>query len=292
MKRIVALGFFDGVHLGHQALLEACCRMAKDQGAIPCAITFGAHPQALFTANPPKLINHEQDRIRLMEQYGIEAVTVYPVTEAVMSMAWDVFLEELVARETAGFVCGSDFRFGCRGLGDSEKLKGFCRDRGLSCQIIDQQMLSGIRISSTHIRSLLEQGQMEQAAAFLGHPHVLSGTVQPGKQLGRTLGIPTANLSLPENVVCPKFGVYACRARTQGKSYLAVTNVGMRPTVSGNTVTVEPWLLDFSGDLYGKELTLEFYSFLRPERKFESLEVLAEEIRKNAAQTRKFFEKS
>ena len=292
MKKILALGFFDGVHLGHQALLEACCRMAKDQEATPCAITFQAHPQALFTPDAPKLINSQADRIRLMRGYGIGPVVVYPVTEAVMSMAWDAFLEELVAMDTAGFVCGSDFRFGCQGLGDSEKLKSFCRDRGLSCEVIGQQMLSGIRISSTHIRSLLEQGQMEQAVAFLGHPHILSGIVQPGKQLGRTLGIPTANLHLPEDVVTPKFGVYACKAKVNGETCLAVTNVGMRPTVSGNTVTVEPWLLDFSGDLYGQELTLEFYSFLRPERKFESLEVLAEEIRKNAAQTRKIFEKS
>ena len=132
---------------------------------------------------------------------------------------------------------------------------------------------------------------MAEAVSFLGHPHVIAGTVVEGKQLGRTIGIPTANLLLPEGVVCPRFGVYACKASVDGKEYLAVTNVGVRPTVSGSGITVEPWLLDYEGDLYGKTLTLEFYAFLRPEQKFDSLEALQAEIRKNGAQTRKFFEK-
>lgn len=292
MKKIFALGFFDGVHLGHQVLLRACREMAREQDAMPCAITFQAHPQALFTENPPKLLSTQEDRIRLMEAYGIQWVRTYPVVREVMSMAWDAFLEELLKLGAAGFVCGSDFRFGWQGQGNADCLKAFCRDRGLSCRIIGQQTLKGIRVSSTHIRKLLEQGDMEEALDFLGHPHILTGVVQRGKQLGRTMGIPTANLPIPENVACPKFGVYACKAQVEDREFLAVTNVGMQPTVNGNTVTVEPWLLDFSGDLYGKRLTLSFYRFLRGERKFDCVEALAEEIRKNAEQTRKFFEKS
>ena len=144
----------------------------------------------------------------------------------------------------------------------------------------------GVRVSSTHIRALIEGGEMETAVRFLGHAHVLTGTVVKGKQLGRTIGIPTANLLLPEGVVCPRFGVYACKAIVDGREYPAVTNVGVRPTVSGEGVTVEPWLLDFEGDLYGKTLVLHFYSFLRPEMRFASLDALASEIRKNADQTR------
>ena len=126
----------------------------------------------------------------------------------------------------------------------------------------------------------------------MGHPHLLSGTVIPGRKLGRTLGIPTANIPLPEGVVTPKLGVYMCKAEVDGTEYLAVTNVGNRPTVGGHHITVEPWLLDFDGDLYGKELTLFFHAYLRPEKKFPSLEALKAEIQENAEKTRKFFEKN
>lgn len=289
MKKIFALGFFDGVHLGHQALLAECVRLAELHTCETAAITFEAHPQALFTDNPPKLINTAQDRNRLLLQYGIVHVHTFPVTREMMATDWQDFLEQLIACGAAGFVCGSDFRFGFRGEGNGRKLADFCKERQFPCSIIPEQILDGIRISSTHIRTLLENGQMEQALRFLGHPHILTGTVVPGRHLGRTIGIPTANLQLPEGVVSLRKGVYACKARVEGQTYLAVTNVGNRPTVGGSHVTVEPWLLDFAGDLYGKELTLEFHEFLRPEEKFPSLEALKAEIQKNAQQTRKFF---
>ena len=133
---------------------------------------------------------------------------------------------------------------------------------------------------------------METAVRFLGHPHVLTGAVVPGQQLGRKLGIPTANLRLPEGLAVPKFGVYACRAVVEGKTYAAVTNIGTRPTVEGTGITVEPWILDYEGDLYGREITLEFHKFLRPEMKFPDLAALQQEIRKNAAETRDYFRKS
>ena len=197
----------------------------------------------------------------------------------------------MLSCDAVGFVCGSDFRFGCRGEGNAQKLQAFCRERRLDCAIVEQQLLENVRISSTCIRGLLEAGDLAGAAKFLGHPHTLTGTVTTGRQLGRTIGIPTANLPFPENVVALPYGVYACKAFTKAGAYLAVTNIGSRPTVGGHHVTVESWLLDFSGDLYGTEMTLEFHAFLRPERKFASLELLGAEIRKNAEQTRKFFEK-
>ena len=131
---------------------------------------------------------------------------------------------------------------------------------------------------------------METAARFLGRPHSLGGVVQHGKELGRTMGIPTANLTIPEGIVVPKFGVYACRAFFDSKHTLAVANVGTRPTVSGNGITVEPWILDFEGDLYGREIRLEFYRFLRPEMKFESLTALHQQIQFDAQQTRAYFQ--
>ena len=291
MKKIFALGFFDGVHLGHQALLKSCLRLAESAGAEPCAITFECHPQSLFTEEPPRLINTPEDRIRMLRRYGMAQVKVLPVTKEVMSTPWEKFLDELVAEGAVGFVCGSDYRFGSRGEGTAEKLKDYCLAHGLSCSVVGDRTLDGIRVSSTHIRSLLEAGDVEQANRFLGHPHMLSGTVVSGRKLGRTIGVPTANLRLSGESVELPYGVYACRAWVDGRQCLAVTNIGCRPTVGGRHVTVEPWLLDFDGNLYEKTLVLEFHRFLRPERKFESLEELKTEIQKNAAQTRKIFEK-
>jgi len=258
---------------------------------VPAAITFDRHPQSLFTPAVPPLINTIEDRIRLLKQFGMEEVSVLPVTKEVMSTEWQAFLEHLVAEGVAGFVCGEDFRFGARGEGNAEKLAQFCRQRGLIYRVVQDRLLEGVRISSTHIRALLEAGQTEQANTFLGHPHILSGEVISGRQLGRTIGVPTANLRLPAGVLVPRFGVYACRALFDGEIYPAVTNVGTRPTVNGSHVTVEPWILDFSGDLYGRSILLEFHGFLRPEEKFASLEALQKEIQKNAGQTRDFFKK-
>ena len=290
--KIFALGFFDGVHLGHQALICQCVHLARQLDAQPAAITFRQHPQRFFTETPPALINTLADRETLLMEYGIREVHALPVSEEIMSTNWQVFLEKLMELGAAGFVCGDDFRFGFRGEGNAAKLTAFCAEQNLPCITVGEQTLEGIRISSTHIRSLLEFGDMETAAKFLGHPHVLTGTVVPGKQLGRTIGIPTANLLLPEEVVVPRFGVYACKIRFDGQTHLAVTNIGTRPTVKGRGITVEPWILDFDGDLYGKSVTLEFHAFLRPEQKFPSLEALQTEIRKNGEETRKILGKS
>lgn len=292
MRKIFALGFFDGVHLGHQALLKECCCLAHEMDAQPCAITFQQHPQSLFSKNPPKLINTNADRQRLLQEFGIKEVFSYPVTKAVMSMPWNTFLEDLLACDAVGFVCGNDFRFGNRGEGSAQKLEAFCKERNLAFRMVGDQTLDGLRVSSTHIRNLLEMGEMEQAVRFLGHPHILTGEVVKGRKIGRTIGVPTANLTIPKDVVRLRHGVYACKATVDGETFLAVTNVGNRPTVGGHVVTVEPWLLDFKGNLYGKTLSLEFYSFLRPERKFDSLEELKAEIQENARQTLEFFEKT
>ena len=285
-KKIFALGFFDGVHLGHQALLAECVRIARRFGYEPAAITFDRHPQSLFLTETPPLINHNSDRERLLGQYGIRHIRELPVTSDVMSTPWRDFLSNLLNDSAAGFVCGDDFRFGHRGEGGAKKLLSFCEERGLPCVIVPEQTMDGIRISSTHIRGLIEQGDMKTAAKFLGHPHILSGEVVSGRHLGRTIGVPTANISIPREVAVPKYGVYACRARIGSQSFPAVTNIGSRPTVGGHQVRSESWLLGFDGDLYGKDITLEFYEFLRPEQKFADLEALKAQIQKDADQTR------
>lgn len=289
-KQIYALGFFDGVHLGHQALLQACCALAKQLDCTAAAITFDAHPQTLFSDDLPALISTTHDRQKLLKSYGMTDIYTFHVSKEVMSTPWEAFLGNLMQQGAAGFVCGDDFRFGHRGEGNAEKLRAFCAAQNLPCVIVPEQLREGNRISSSLIRALIEAGDMESATRYLGHPHILTGSVLHGQKLGRTLGVPTANLVIPEGIVVPKFGVYACRITIEGVRYAAVANVGTRPTVSGNGVTVEPWILDFDGDLYGKELSLEFYRFLRPEMKFADLNALKHQIQEDAVQTRQYFE--
>ncbi len=289
-QKIFALGFFDGVHLGHQALLRECVSLAQQLGCTPAAITFAGHPMAAFTSEYPPLLTTKADRICLLRCYGIGPVYSLPVTRAQMATPWQAFLEELVEYGAVGFVCGYDFRFGHRGEGEAQKLQAFCEEKGLHCTIVPEQTLDGVRISSTRIRSLIEAGDMETAESFLGHPHILSGEVVPGRHLGRTIGIPTANILLPQHVVVPRLGVYACRCRIGEETYSAVTNIGSRPTVGGHQVRAESWILGFAGDLYGKTITLEFCKFLRPEQKFDSLEELKAQIQHDAARTRGMIE--
>jgi riboflavin kinase/FMN adenylyltransferase len=286
LKTIYALGFFDGVHIGHGALLAECRRMADKLGCRAAAVTFSSHPDTLVLGKTPGLINTIEDRIRLLKEAGMDDVVVLPFDKKMMSCPWQEFLESLVEHyHAAGLVCGHDFRFGNRGEGNADLLAAYCREKNLPWAVVAEQKLGEVTVSSTYIRSLLEAGNMDEANRFLGQPHILSGEVVTGRKLGRTLGIPTANISIPEEVVQLPFGVYACKAYVAGAEYIAVTNIGNRPTVGGHRITVEPWLLDFEGDLYGKQLTLEFARFLRPEQKFASLEALQAQIRLDAAKT-------
>ena len=239
-KTIYALGFFDGVHVGHAALLDRCKTLARKENYRAGVVTFAAHPDTLVLGNTPPLINTPYDREKLLrERFSMEQVVTLPFDEQMHTMPWQDFLNMLIRDyAAAGFVCGEDFRFGYRGEGNADALEDFCRANGLVSAVVNDQMIDGIRVSSTYIRRQIETGDMETAVKFLGHPHILSGSVVHGHQLGRRLGIPTANLRLPEGLAEPKFGVYACRAVVEGKRYCAVTNIGVRPTVEGRSVTV------------------------------------------------------
>ena len=291
-KRVFALGFFDGVHRGHRALLDTCRLLAREMGLEAAVLTFDAHPEALTVGKAPTLINTNPDRVRLLHRAGIGAVHTIRFDRQTMTMPWQDFFRLLVEDfGAAGIVCGDDFRFGYKGEGNAVKLQNACEGAGIPCRIVPEQTVDGIRISSTYIRQLIEGGQMEKAVEFMGHPHILTGEVVSGRRLGRTIGIPTANLLLPEGLLVPKFGVYASTAEVAGVKHPAVTNIGTRPTVGGHRITVEPWILDFDGDLYGQTISLEFYKFLRPEEKFPSLEDLRSAIETDAAAVRQFFER-
>ena len=291
--RVIALGFFDGVHIGHGTLLSRVARVAEELGAIPAALTFDRPPKVMVGGAPVPLINTPEDRVWLMETlYGIREVEVLPFDRAMMEMPWERFITDVLRDRfhAVHVVAGHDYHFGYKGQGNAERLTEFCARLGIGCDIISRVELNGITVSSTHIRSLIEQGDLEEARHFLGHPHILSGTVVHGKQLGRTMGIPTSNLVVPNEVLVPAFGVYATRVVLPEGVWPAVTNVGVRPTVdSDGRVTVEPWILDYSGDLYGRPIRVEFYKQLRPERKFGSIDELKAAILRNAEETRAYF---
>ena len=292
-KRVIALGFFDGVHLGHGALLRTVAERAAQLDALPCAFTFDRSPAAALTGREVPLLSGVDDRRGLMERlYGIREVIVAPFG-VMRQMDWRDFVEQYLRNElgVVHVVAGHDFHFGYKGEGTPQRLADKCRELGMGCDIIPKVEIDGVTVSSTYIRALVGSGEMEQARRFLGHPHTLSGPVVHGNEIGRTLGSPTANLLVPGGVIAPGFGVYATRVCLGGAVYPAVTNVGVRPTVNNDAaaLTVEPWILDYDGDLYGRTIRVEFYTRLRPEKKFSSVHALREAILENAAQTRDYF---
>lgn len=295
-KRVIALGFFDGVHLGHGALLRRVGEKAAELGAVPAAVTFDTHPENLILKTPAvPLLSSPLDRAELMRRfYGIREVIVAHFDERMMHMPWREFVTDYLAGEHGAvhLVAGHDFHFGYKGEGNPERLQALCGELGIGCDIIPKVVQDHITISSTYIRTLVAQGEMERANQFLGHPHTLTNRVAHGKKIGTTtLGFPTVNLLIPQGVIVPAYGVYATRVWFDGQCRCAVTNVGVRPTVEDNDghVTVEGFILDFDGDLYGHEIRMEFYKYLRPEQKFASMQALADEIRHNAQQTRDYF---
>ena len=293
-KRIIALGFFDGVHLGHGALLRRVSQLAAQRWAVPAAVTFDTHPTNLILKSPMPLLTSPSDRADLMMRYyGIREVIIAHFDRRMMELPWREFVTDYLVGEHGAvhLVVGHDHHFGYRGEGTPEKLKALCGELGLGCDIIPKVERDHVTISSTYIRTLIAQGELELANGFLGHPHTLTDTVAHGKKLGSTLGFPTVNLRFQPGVLVPAHGVYAAKVYFEnGDSRMAVTNIGVRPTVDdGDRVTVEGFILDFDGDLYGKTVRMELYKRLRGEEKFPSLEALRAEVLRNAEQTRAYF---
>ena len=213
-RTVIALGFFDGVHRGHGALLEKTAARARELEAVPAAFTFDRPPKEVVTGRPVGLINTPDDRRDLMQRlYGIRQVIIAPFDRAMMTMPWQEFIDRLLVGTYGAvhLVAGHDYHFGHRNQGDPQKLQARCRELGIGCDIIPQVTLDGITVSSTYIRTLIESGQMERAADFLGHRHCLTRTVAHGCRFGRTIGIPTVNLTPPDHVLLPERGVYVTR---------------------------------------------------------------------------------
>jgi len=295
-KRVIALGFFDGVHLGHAALLKRTVERAGALRATPAVLTFDTHPGGVVTGDRVPLINTLDGRIDLIERlHGIRDILVLPFDEAFRSMLWADFVEVLQRDYGAvHLICGHNYYFGHRGEGTPQRLMEKCRALGIGVDVIPEVSLDGVPVSSTYIRTLLQVGEMERARRFLGHPHTLLATVQHGYKLGRSLGVPTTNMEIPDGVVIPRQGVHATRVFLPDSSegYRAVTNVGLQPTLGRvGGVTVETYILGFDGDLYGKEVRVEFYRYQRPEVKFDDLAALKAQIQEDVLEAKAYFDR-
>ena len=293
IKRAIALGFFDGVHLGHAALLEKTKQRAAEINAVPSVLSFDVHPDTLVFKKEVPLINSALGREEIIRRcFGIDNVVFIHFNQRVMHMPWEEFISSIIDELNIGWiVVGHDFCFGYKGEGTAARLKAYCEARGIGCDIIPPVTVDGRIVSSTHIRELISSGEIEEANRLLGHPHSLADTVHSGYHLGTKMGTPTINMFFPEGVLVPRHGVYATRVYLEGgASYVAVTNVGVRPTVSSdNRVSVESFLLDYSGNLYGRQARVDFYSFIRPERKFADYEELSRQIKQDAETAKAYF---
>ena len=276
----VALGNFDGVHKGHQALLAHTAQQAMAMDGPLVALTFEPHPRCFFVPDTgPFRLTLPPAKLRLLEHYGVQAVLAQHFDAAFAAISADAFIDDVLLKGLGArhVVCGYDFTFGARRGGNVEFLREAGKLRGFGVSVLDPVMREGEIYSSTRIREALRAGMVREASELLGHPWEIEGTVELGDQRGRTIGFPTANVALGEHLR-PRFGVYAVRALVDGVWRDAVANLGKRPTFGKLQENFEVHLFDFAGDLYGKTLRVELIDFIRPEMKFSGLDQLKAQI--------------
>lgn len=289
-KVIAAIGNFDGVHLGHQALLRQTLQFARDNGATPGVITFEPHPRRFFIPDaPPFLICTSQTRDALLRACGVEEILTVTFNASLAELSPTAFIEDVLIdrMNISGLVAGADFRFGAKRAGDRALLEAFGKRDGFAVKIAElvTDEPAGEKFGSRAIRDALQRGAVDRAAVMLGRCWSVTGLVEEGRKVGRTIGFPTANMTLGE-LLEPRKGVYATRAKVGGKSYGAVSNFGRRPTVGSDAPLLETFLFDFDGDLYGGQVEVEFVAFLRDEEKFDGLDMLKAEIAKDCIRAR------
>lgn len=283
-----ALGSFDGLHLGHRQVIG---NTLSAPGLRPAVITFQQNPSVSLQKKPVPLLTTNEQKLALLEEMGVEVVYLLPF-DRIRDMEPEDFVEALyrVCRIRA-LSCGFNFRFGKNGRGDAGLLKELCREKGIELSVTPPVSVAGETVSSTRIRACLEQGDVQQAGQLLGRPFGYDFEVTHGRQLGRTWGTPTINQPFPQGYVLPRFGVYASLVEVEGQKYYGVTNIGVKPTVGSDCALSETWIPEFSGDLYGKKVPVELLDFIRPERKFDSLDQLKNEILENGVLARKIAER-
>lgn len=289
---ILTLGVFDGLHLGHQKIMQTVVERAKKTGAIPTAITFDPHPRVvLYPENAPPLLQTLDQRLANFEILGIEQAIVIRFSQDFAAQDAEIFLrdtihERLQAKE---IYLGENFAFGKNRGGNIELLRRMSAELGFAADEVPEITLRGQRISSSKIRQLLADGKVNLARRMLGRPYGIEGQIVRGDRRGRTIGFPTANLK-PKNRVIPKFGVYATANLIDGAWRRSITNVGVRPTFAGDKEpSIESYIFDFDGDLYGDVLRVRFLHRIRDERKFNGIEELKAQIEKDSETALRYF---
>lgn len=286
---VVALGFFDGVHTGHAALLSRTVEEAKKRGLSALVLTFSERGSAELKSKSKRIFSEEQ-RLNAFREYGIRYAALLDFSH-VRDMSGDDFVSDVVVSEcrAKAAVCGFNFRYGKGAAGTAQTLANKMALLGRECIVCEPYKYGDAPVSASRIREAVEAGDMQSARAMLGHCFFMEAEVTHGKALGRTLGLPTANQKLPAHYVRPKNGVYVTRVNIDGQSYNAVTNVGVRPTVDdGEFVNCESHIIGYDGDLYGKSLRVEFCSFLRAEKKFDCVDELKAQIEKDRKEAEKW----
>jgi len=288
---VVALGVFDGIHLGHREILTRAVTRARAARLAAVACTFDRHPmEVLQPDRAPLPITTLDERLALIAATGIDTTLVLPFTRELAAIEPETFVRDVLVERLRArvVVVGTDHRFGRGARGDARLLERLRPELGFDVEVVLPLAIDGEPVSSTEIRTALARGEVERAARLLGRPYRACGRVVQGAGRGRTLGFPTANLRMDLPLLVPT-GVYACRARCGSATYRAMVNVGNRPTFEGQTFAIEAYLLDFSGDIYDRSVCLDFHRRVRDERKFGSVEALKEQIARDVELARTSF---
>ena len=284
-KTVVTIGTFDGVHKGHQQIIRHLVETAKQENCSSLILTFFPHPRLVLQGDSSiQLLNTIAERKALLAKTGVDHLIVHPFDEAFSSMTAEEFIVSVLVKKlnVQQIIVGHDHRFGKNRTADFHDLVAFGKKYGFHVTQIAAEMLNEVNISSTKIRTALQEGDIQLANSYLGHPYQLNGQVQKGNQLGRTIGFPTANLAVAESYkLIPKKGVYLVQSVLNKRKVFGLMNIGVRPTVYGKTQTIEVFYLDFEGDLYGQQLQVELLDFIRDEQKFESLDALKIQLEKD-----------
>jgi riboflavin kinase/FMN adenylyltransferase len=285
---VVALGVFDGVHLGHRVILDTAVTRARARGSTAVACTFDRHPAEILQPDrAPVPITTLDERLALIAASGVAVTVVVPFTEALAAMEPEVFVTDVLVGRLGAHevVVGFNHRFGRGARGDAQLLRDLGSGLGLHTEVVPATDIDGTPVSSSAIRAALQRGDLDVAARLLGRPYFLGGEVVGGAGRGRTLGFPTANIAAERAVLVPP-GVYACRLMVGEAVHGAVLNAGVRPTFGEKVFTLEAHVLDFTGDLYGHRVRLHFVKRLREERKFSGVDALKEQIVADVAAAR------
>ena len=281
---VVALGMFDGVHLGHRALMTRLLEEAERLGVAPCVYTFSNHPLEVLGGSV-RLLSTVRERNKLLRTLGAQEVMSVPFTRELATLGTEQFVNLLMEHwDVRALVVGYNYTCGDHGTGTPETLAEIGARRGFTVSVVEPVMYEGLPVSSTRIRETIERGDVSLATDLLARRYTLSGTVVQNKRIGSRIGFPTANIEADPKRVIPADGVYSSVAYIGGAAYRAVTNIGSNPTVHGETLTIETHLLDFDADIYGETLTIAFRKRLRGEIVFDSLDALKEQIRLDIAE--------